>query len=79
MRALAARSVRKSRALLIVAVTAAAFTVANSSASAAPVTITLCAKPGTATLTGAVSVPIWGFGLEAAQRPQPACPVRNWW
>ena len=63
MRALAARSMRKSRALLIVAVTAAAFTVANSSASAAPVTITLCAKPGTATLTGAVSVPIWGFGL----------------
>jgi FtsP/CotA-like multicopper oxidase with cupredoxin domain len=63
MRALAARSMRKTRALLIVAVTAAAFTVANSSASAAPVTINLCAKPGTATLTGAVSVPIWGFGL----------------
>src|SRR6478672_6945360 len=65
MRALAARSMRKSRALLIVAVTAVAFTVANSSASAAPVTINLCAKPGTATLTGAVTVPIWGFATAA--------------
>ena len=65
MRALAARSMRKSRALLIVAVTAAAFAVANSSASAAPVTINLCAKPGTATLTGAVTVPIWGFATTA--------------
>jgi FtsP/CotA-like multicopper oxidase with cupredoxin domain len=65
MRALAARSMRKSRALLIVAVTAAAFTVANSSASAAPVTINLCAKPGTATLTGAFTVPIWGFATTA--------------
>ena len=65
MRALAARSMRKSRALIIVAVTAAAFAVANSSASAAPVTINLCAKPGTATLTGAVTVPIWGFATTA--------------
>jgi FtsP/CotA-like multicopper oxidase with cupredoxin domain len=56
---------RKSRALLIVAVMAAAFVVANSSASAAPVTINLCAKPGTATLTGAVTVPIWGFATTA--------------
>ena len=63
MRALAARSMRKS--LLIVAVMAAAFVVANSSASAAPVTINLCAKPGTATLTGAVTVPIWGFATTA--------------
>jgi FtsP/CotA-like multicopper oxidase with cupredoxin domain len=65
MRALAARSMRKSRALLIVGVTAAAFVVANSSASAAPVTINLCAKTGTATLTGAVTVPIWGFATAA--------------
>jgi FtsP/CotA-like multicopper oxidase with cupredoxin domain len=63
MRALAARSMRKSRALLIVVVTAAAFVVASSSASAAPITISLCALPGTATLTGAVTVPIWGFGI----------------
>jgi FtsP/CotA-like multicopper oxidase with cupredoxin domain len=65
MRALAARSMRKSRALLVVGVTAAAFVVANSSASAAPVTINLCAKTGTATLTGAVTVPIWGFATAA--------------
>ena len=65
MRALAARSMRKSRALLVVGVTAAAFLVANSSASAAPVTINLCAKPGTATLTTGVTVPIWGFGVGA--------------
>jgi FtsP/CotA-like multicopper oxidase with cupredoxin domain len=65
MRALAARSMRKSRALLVVGVTAAAFVVANSSASAAPVTINLCAKPGTATLTTGVTVPIWGFGVGA--------------
>src|SRR6476646_4238990 len=76
MRALAARSMRKTRALLIVAVTSAAFIVANSSASAAPVTITLCAEPGTATLTGAVTVPIWGFhigacGSAAATLPGP--------
>jgi FtsP/CotA-like multicopper oxidase with cupredoxin domain len=65
MRALAARSIRKSRVLLIVAVTAAAFVVADSSASAAPVTLNLCALPGTATLTGAVTVPIWGFATTA--------------
>lgn len=33
------------------------------STSAAAVTINLCAKPGTATLTGATTVPIWGFGI----------------
>ena len=65
MRALAARSMRKSRALLVVGVTAAAFLVANSSASAASVAINLCAVPGTATLTGAVTVPIWGFATTA--------------
>jgi Multicopper oxidase len=82
MRALAARSMRKSRALLIVAVTAAAFIVANSSASAAPVTINLCAEPGTATLTGAVMVPIWGFhigacGSAAASLPGPQLVVNE--
>ena len=82
MRALAARSMRKSRALLIVGVTAAAFVVANSSASAAPVTITLCAEPGTATLTGAVTVPIWGFhtgacGSAAAILPGPQLVVNE--
>ena len=32
-------------------------------AAAATVSIDLCALPGTATLTGAVTVPIWGFGV----------------
>ena len=36
---------------------------ASSPVLAAPVTINLCAVAGTATLTGAVSVPIWGFGI----------------
>jgi FtsP/CotA-like multicopper oxidase with cupredoxin domain len=36
---------------------------AASPALAAAVTINLCAVPGNATLTGAVSVPIWGFGV----------------
>jgi FtsP/CotA-like multicopper oxidase with cupredoxin domain len=63
MRALAARSMRKSRALLMVGVAVAAFVVASSPASAVPVTINLCAVPGTATLTGTTTVPIWGFGI----------------
>jgi FtsP/CotA-like multicopper oxidase with cupredoxin domain len=32
-------------------------------AAAATQTIDLCALPGTATLTGSVTVPIWGFGI----------------
>ncbi len=35
----------------------------GSHAFAAVVTVELCAVPGTATLTGAFSVPIWGFGI----------------
>jgi FtsP/CotA-like multicopper oxidase with cupredoxin domain len=35
------------------------------SGAAATTTIDLCAKPGTATLTGAFTVPIWGFGIPA--------------
>jgi FtsP/CotA-like multicopper oxidase with cupredoxin domain len=41
-------------------------TLAGSTASAAPVTIDLCALAGTAALTGSVTVPIWGFGLPTA-------------
>jgi len=63
MCALAARSIRKSRALLVVGIATAALAVASSSASAAAVSINLCALPGTATLTGATTVPIWGFGI----------------
>jgi FtsP/CotA-like multicopper oxidase with cupredoxin domain len=53
---------RWTRAGLVVAVAAAGLAVA-STASAAPVTINLCAVPGTATLVGAVTVPVWGFGI----------------
>jgi FtsP/CotA-like multicopper oxidase with cupredoxin domain len=55
----------KTRALLVVLMVSAGLTLAGSTASAAPVTINLCALPGTATLTGAVTVPIWGFGMSA--------------
>lgn len=52
---------RLTRALFVLVVISAGVVAAGSTASAAPVTINLCAKPGTATLTGAVTVPIWGF------------------
>jgi FtsP/CotA-like multicopper oxidase with cupredoxin domain len=54
---------RKARALLVLAVVSAGLLVTSSTASAAPVAVTLCAVPGNTTLTGAVSVPIWGFGV----------------
>jgi len=62
MRAIA---VTKSRILLVLAVIAAGLMYGGSTASAATVSINLCAVPGTATLTGAVTVPIWGFGIPA--------------
>jgi FtsP/CotA-like multicopper oxidase with cupredoxin domain len=52
---------RLTKALLVPVMISATLVAAGSTASAAPVTINLCAKPGTATLTGAVTVPIWGF------------------
>jgi FtsP/CotA-like multicopper oxidase with cupredoxin domain len=60
MRALA---FKRTRALLVLVVVAAGLALTGSTASAAPVSINLCAVPGSATLTGAVTVPIWGFGL----------------
>ncbi len=60
MRAIA---VTKSRVLLVLAMIAAGLMYGGSAASAATVSIDLCALPGTATLTGAVTVPIWGFGI----------------
>jgi FtsP/CotA-like multicopper oxidase with cupredoxin domain len=62
MRAIAATT---SRVLLVLAMIAAGLILGGSAASAATRTIDLCAKPGTATLTGAVTVPIWGFGIPA--------------
>jgi FtsP/CotA-like multicopper oxidase with cupredoxin domain len=55
-------ALRTTRVLLVLAGVAAGLTLAGSAASAATVSIDLCAVPGTATLTGAVTVPIWGFG-----------------
>ena len=61
MRAIA---VTKSKVLLVLAIIAAGLMWwGGSAASAATRTIELCAKQGTATLTGAVTVPIWGFGI----------------
>jgi len=60
MRAIA---VTKSRILLVLAMITAALMYGGSAASAATTTIDLCALPGTAGLTGAVTVPIWGFGI----------------
>lgn len=51
------------RALLAFAMALGGLALTGSFASAAGVTIYLCAVPGTATLTGAVNVPIWGFGI----------------
>ena len=60
MRAIAAT---KTRILLVLAMIAAGLMWGTPAASAATVSINLCALPGTATLTGAVTVPIWGFGI----------------
>jgi len=63
--AMRAIAVTKSKILLVLAMIAAGLMWGGSAASAATTTIELCAKPGTATLTGAVTVPIWGFGIPA--------------
>jgi FtsP/CotA-like multicopper oxidase with cupredoxin domain len=53
-----------SRALLALVVGAAGLITASvDTAAAAVVSTELCALPGTATLTGATTVPIWGFGI----------------
>jgi FtsP/CotA-like multicopper oxidase with cupredoxin domain len=60
MRAIAPKT---SRVLVVLAVAATSLALGGSAASAATVSINLCAVPGTATLTGADTVPIWGFGI----------------
>jgi FtsP/CotA-like multicopper oxidase with cupredoxin domain len=55
----------KTRALLVLVLASSGLALVSSTASAATVSIDLCAVPGTATVTGAVSVPIWGFGIPA--------------
>jgi FtsP/CotA-like multicopper oxidase with cupredoxin domain len=51
------------RSVLVIALVASGLALFGSSATAAPVTIDLCAKDGTGTLPGGGSVPIWGFGI----------------
>ncbi len=59
------RSLRmtKTRFALGLAMLVAGLTLTGGAASAASVTIELCAKPGTVSLPGAANVPIWGFGV----------------
>jgi FtsP/CotA-like multicopper oxidase with cupredoxin domain len=64
--AMRAPAFKKAKALLVLVVVSAGLALTSSAASAAPVSINLCAVPGTATLTGAVTVPIWGFVLKGA-------------
>jgi FtsP/CotA-like multicopper oxidase with cupredoxin domain len=54
---------KATRGLVALALAAAGLGLTSSSASAAPVSINLCAKGGTVTLPGPVSVPMWGFGV----------------
>jgi len=61
--AMRAITVTTSRVLLLLAMIASGLMFGGSAASAATVSINLCALPGTATLTGAVTVPVWGFGI----------------
>jgi len=61
--AMRAPAFKKTRALLVLVVASAGLALVSPTASAAAVTKDLCALPGTATLTGAVTVPIWGFGV----------------
>jgi len=58
MRALA---LKKTRALLVLAMASAGFAVTSSTASAAPVAIDLCASNGQITMPDTTVVPVWGF------------------
>src|SRR5690348_5720400 len=61
--AMRAIAVTKSRVLLVLAMVAAGLMYGGSAASAATVSINLCALPGTVALPGAPTVTIWGFGI----------------
>jgi FtsP/CotA-like multicopper oxidase with cupredoxin domain len=74
----------KTRALLVVFVAAAGLNLVAPAASAAPVSIDLCAKAGSLALPGPTMVTIWGFGIPStpgdcgtatAQLPGPALSV----
>src|SRR6266516_353443 len=60
-------ALKKTRALFVMVVAGAGLVAAGSTASAASVSVDLCAVPGSAaplpTSAPAVTVPIWGFGI----------------
>jgi FtsP/CotA-like multicopper oxidase with cupredoxin domain len=67
MRSLA---VRKTKALVVLVSMAAVYTAATTMpASAVAVPMALCAKAGTLTLPGSVSVPVWGFASPTCSDP----------
>jgi FtsP/CotA-like multicopper oxidase with cupredoxin domain len=55
------RALATVRVLLVGTLTVAGLGLLSSSATAAPVSINLCATAGTVTMPGGVTVPIWGF------------------
>jgi FtsP/CotA-like multicopper oxidase with cupredoxin domain len=59
--AMRAPAFRKTRALLVLAMAVAGLAVTSSTASAAPVAISLCASTGQITMPDGVVVPVWGF------------------
>jgi FtsP/CotA-like multicopper oxidase with cupredoxin domain len=56
---------RRTRVLLVLVLATVGLSCVGSAASAATVSIDLCAVPGTAPLPGGGTVPIWGFGIPA--------------
>jgi FtsP/CotA-like multicopper oxidase with cupredoxin domain len=54
---------KATRGLTVLVLATAGLGLTSSGASAATVSINLCAKVGTVTMPGPVSVPIWGFGV----------------
>lgn len=59
-----ARTRTRITALVALVMACAGLSLVSSSASAAPVALTLCARAGTTTLPGEIApVPIWGFGV----------------
>jgi len=54
---------RSTRALMVLVLATVGLACVGSAASAATVSINLCAVPGATTLPGAGAVPIWGFGI----------------
>lgn len=61
-----ATATTRAKVLLLLIVVAAGLVTAGSTASAAPVSVDLCAVPGQVTLPGPATVDVWGFALKGA-------------